>query len=230
VTRILALDTSTWWGSIALVSGEQSHDEVEVAAELGARVRDSHADRLLHRIDLLLAEAGWPKSSLDLYAATRGPGSFTGIRVGLGTIRGLSLATGRPCAGVTTLEALAEAHGPADRERMPVMDAGRGEFYGARFDPASTPPRTIDEPWLGNAARALGPSGPVVMIPGPGTRIDPARLPAGAAVARATRNVAAAVGRLVLLRGTVERGEGVLAPLYLRPPDALVKKRKKTSS
>ena len=69
--------------------------------------------RLLDGADRLLASVGWDRRRIDGYVAVRGPGSFTGVRVGLGTIRGLALAAGRPCAGIVSLEALAHAHGLA---------------------------------------------------------------------------------------------------------------------
>ena len=62
--------------------------------------------------------SGWSRSEIDAYAAVRGPGSFTGIRVGLGTIGGLALAADRPCFGIGTLPSLAEAHGPDALERV----------------------------------------------------------------------------------------------------------------
>jgi tRNA threonylcarbamoyladenosine biosynthesis protein TsaB len=84
-------------------------------------------------VDWALARAGWAKTDLAGFVATRGPGSFTGIRIGLGTIRGLALAAARPCAGVSVLEALAEAHGPGRGDRVALIGAGRGEVYGQRF-------------------------------------------------------------------------------------------------
>ena len=64
-------------------------------------------------LETLFAESGCSRGDVDGYVATHGPGAFTGIRVALGTLRGLGLATGKPCIGITTLEAIAEAHGPA---------------------------------------------------------------------------------------------------------------------
>ena len=106
--RVLALDVSTWWGSVALVGQTAADSAPCVVAETGTRVDGSHAEQLLVWVARVLGDAGWSKSALDGYAATRGPGSFTGIRIGLGTLRGLGLATGRPCVGVTTLEAIVE--------------------------------------------------------------------------------------------------------------------------
>lgn len=221
--RILALDTSTWWGSVALIERMTDGGPPSVVAEVGDRIDDSHAEHLLGWIARALAEAGWPKTSIDAYAATRGPGSFTGVRVGLGTIRGLGLASGRPCVGVTTLEAIAEAHGPDDRERFPVMDAGRGELYAGRYDARSSPPAERTEPWLGGAADVLAWAATAggTAIAGPGTRIENSAEAAAPRVAHAPLRLAGAAGRVAAFRGEPSRP---LAPLYIRPPDALLKR------
>lgn len=226
--RILALDTSTWWGGVALVESAASGAAPRVVAELGVRVRQSHAPGLLARVDLVLAEAGWSKQQLDGFVAVRGPGSFTGIRVGLGVVEGLAVATGRPCFGVTGLEAIAEAHGPSDRDRVPLVGAGRGEVYGARFDPGSSPPRELLAPWLGPAGKAVeGAEGGAVILCAPGSAESVAGLdldPARYRCVPAPRTIAAAAGRLALLgRFAGSDRAGSLAPLYLRPPDAEVK-------
>ncbi len=223
MTRIVAVDASTWWGGIALLETGPC-DEPRLVADAGILVRDSHAVHALALLAALLSEAGWSRSDVDAYTATRGPGSFTGLRVGLGTVRGLGLASSRPCLGIGTLEAVAEAFGPTTGERVPLLSAGRGEVYGARFDAASSPPVEIIGPWLGPPERALegGRGEPVVFGPGAaavaaGLRAAGWRGPAR----RAPTSVAAAAGRLALLRlaAGAENGEG-LSPIYVRPPDA----------
>ena len=221
--RLLALDTSTWWGSVALV--ECSGDRVpQVVAEIGERVDDSHAERILDWIGRLLAEAGWSKTAVDAYAATRGPGSFTGVRVGLGTIRGLGLASAKPCFGITTLEAIAEAAGPSERHRLAVMDAGRGELYAACFDARSSPPTEREPPWLASAPSVLerAVADNCLVLQGPGTRIDPLYGLDPAALVAAPERLAGAAGCLACRR--LDTDAGLFAPLYIRPPDALLKR------
>jgi tRNA threonylcarbamoyl adenosine modification protein YeaZ len=224
VSRILALDTSTRWGGVALLEHDAPREPV-VLAEIGVQVGESHAERLLGRIDFLLAEVGWTKRSLDAYAATRGPGSFTGIRVGLGTLRGLSLAADRPCFGVTTLEALAEAHGPASGERVPLVAAGRGELYGSRFDAAGSPPTELEAPWVASlpaVVERFAGSG-ACLIPAPGTRES---LTESYRTARTPLGLAAAVGRLVVSKHPALRDSAPpLAPVYVRPPDVRLKRK-----
>lgn len=218
--RLLAVDTATWWGSVALV--ELAADgRAEIVADCGERIDSSHSERLVHWIERLLEDSGWPKNSIDAYAATRGPGSFTGIRVGLGTIRGLGLATGRPCHGVTTLEAIAEAVGPCDRARFPVMEAGRGELYAAGFDAASSPPVARVAPWLDRASAVLAriASDDGMALPGPGTRLAPES--ASGSELHVPERLAGAAGKVAALRG---EHSDALTPLYIRPPDAILKR------
>lgn len=224
--RLLALDASTWWGGAAVL---EVHDGApRLVAETGLHIESSHAARLLPMVEGLLAAAGWPRNSLDAYAAVRGPGSFTGLRVALGLMSGLALAASRPLVGVGTLPAMAEAFGPAAGDRVPLLDAGRGEVYGARFDAAGSPPVALTPPWVGDATLALR-DGAHVVVFGSGARTHESQLrEAGYAgpIGRAPTSVASAAGRIALsmiAAGTVAPGD--LAPLYVRPSDAEVKFR-----
>jgi len=229
VTRALAVDTSTWYGSVALVEQDAAGRAPRVVAELGRCVENSHAEHVLNWIEQCLAQAAWPKNSIDLYAATRGPGSFTGIRVALGTVRGLGLAAGRPCIGVTTLEAIAEQRGPADTERMPVMDAGRGELYAARYEAHGSPPREIAAAWVAAAADvlAVAVSAGAEILSGPGTEVETARDGPEPLVVASTGRLAGAAGRLALIRAEGSEMREPLAPLYVRAPDAILKRRQR---
>jgi len=123
---ILAADTSLPILSVALVLD---------AALLGAVAlegRSSRNEKLLPAIDWLLTEAAIERSSIDVFAVTRGPGSFTGVRIGLATMQGLALALGKPVCAMSTHEAIAPANGRASI----VDDAGRGEFYVSVFENA----------------------------------------------------------------------------------------------
>lgn len=214
MTRILAVDTSTAWGGAALV--EAGDDGVRLVAEAGLVVEDSLAARLLPLVDLTIAAAGWSRGSIDAYAAARGPGSFTGIRVGLALLAGWALASGKPCLGVGTLDAVAEAYGPAEAERVPVIPAGRGNVYRARFDAASSPPRLLGSPWAGPLDRVLaGEAGAVVIAP---RGLALPALPPGVRAAPAPTSIAAAVARIAAhrLAAGLEASDAP-APLYVRP-------------
>ena len=225
--RVLAIDTSSWWGGAALVE-QRVPSDTALVAEIGVRVSDSHAGRAIGWVEWLLDQAGWSSSDVDAYVAIRGPGSFTGIRVGLGTVRGLALAADRPCLGVHTLEAIAEDHGPAEVDRIPLIPAGRGEVYGARYDAASSPPVEKKPPWLAPMHPALVDEPAPGMLIWSGGVVIPEELPAlpvGLSIGRRARHVAAAAGRLALLRGL--EADPNLSPLYLRPPDAELKPRER---
>jgi len=223
---VVAVDTSTWWEGVALIEAGRSTVTV---SERRFEVSDSHSVHLLARLERQLADAGWERSSVDAWVATRGPGSFTGLRVGLGTILGLGLASGRPCIGVGTLDSMAEALGPVEGDRVPLLDAGRDEAYGARYDATSSPPVELDAPWLGSPERAVG--APPAVVFGPGATRYRDRLEAAGwrgAVHTEQVPVAAGAGRLGLHRlasGELGGSEG-LTPLYLRPPDAELKRGK----
>src|SRR6185369_3916030 len=94
--------------------------------------KGSRNEKLLPAIDWLLTEAGVDRKEIELFATTRGPGSFTGVRIGLATIQGLALALGRPVCAMSTHEAI--ALGDPDPGRIAIVDdAGRGEFYVSVF-------------------------------------------------------------------------------------------------
>jgi tRNA threonylcarbamoyladenosine biosynthesis protein TsaB len=224
--RLLAIDAATWWGGAALL--EVRGGVPRLVAEIGIHVEDSHAARLLPAVESLLKTADWPKGSLDAYAAVRGPGSFTGIRVAMGLLSGFGLAAGRPCVGVGTLDAMAEAHGPAGADRVPLLDAGRGDVYGARFDAGGSPPVEVRPAWVGDPALAIE-AGVDLVVFGDGARVHETRLrQAGYAgpIGRASSSVASAAGRIALVR--LLAGQAVaadLTPLYVRPSDAEIKLR-----
>ncbi len=226
MTRLLAIDASTWWGGVALLEGDGG--SARLVAEIGLLVPDSHAGRLLPIAESLLLAAAWTRESVDAYAAVRGPGSFTGIRVGLGLVAGLALVSRRPCFGVDTLQAMAEAYGPAGADRVPLLDAGRNQVYGARFDASGSPPSMIRPIWVGDADSALEPGAASVIFGSGALTHAPALRAAGYSgpLPPGPTSVAAAAGRIALARlAAGEPGSEALAPLYVRPADAEVKLR-----
>ena len=121
---VLAADTSLPILSVALIS-----DSALVGA-MAIEGRGSRNEKLLPAIDWLLAENAVDRRSLDLLAVTRGPGSFTGVRIGLATIQGLAMAIGKPVCAMSTHEAI--AHGEEGTVSV-ADDAGRGELYVSTF-------------------------------------------------------------------------------------------------
>lgn len=129
--RILAVDTSTMSGGVALLELDR------VLCELRVAVHPSHAPRLLPLIHQALSVASVPLDAIDLLAVSRGPGSFTGLRIGMATLMGLSYALKRPVIGVDTLEAIAMKLPFARYPVCPLLDARKGEVFGALFRPTA---------------------------------------------------------------------------------------------
>ncbi len=227
--RILAFDTCTPTASVAVVDGEVT------LAEINASVEARHGETLLPRIEKVLERAGLDLASLDLLAVGIGPGSFTGVRVGLATAKGLALASGKPLRGVVSLRTMARGAYGADVPLVaPVLDAYKGEVYSAlyaysaageieqRLAPLHAPPEQA-APVL---ARAL--DGAPVLLCGGGARrysetlLSP--LDDGARLADPARDLPNAVHLAREAQLAFER-EGAsdlfaLEPLYLRPSDA----------
>ncbi len=124
--RILSLDTTSEHGSIALLESGCVVEEVPLHSPEGF----GHV--LFDSVATLLARHGWSLRDVECFAACAGPGSFTGVRVGLAAVKGLAESTHRRVAAVSTLQALAW-FGTAS-VRAPVLDARRGEVYAAMYD------------------------------------------------------------------------------------------------
>ncbi len=213
--RLLAVDTTSPRGSLAVAGEEGILAEARVVAEAG------HSRWLLPAAEALLRGLGLAAGDLDVFAVTTGPGSFTGLRVGLGSVQGLALASGRPCVGLSTLDVLALSAAGASGTIVALVDAFRGEVYSGAYDAAAGP----------RGERRVGPlSGILAGLP-PGTAFvgDPAG--ADREVIQAAVPGAVFPGTPGFLAGTlaraalrVARAGGAVAPadlrpVYLRPAD-----------
>jgi tRNA threonylcarbamoyladenosine biosynthesis protein TsaB len=123
---ILAIDTTHQWGSLALAQGNEIIEEVELEAP------DGFAHVVYGQLGALLERHAVDLREVACFASAAGPGSFTGVRVGLACVKGLAEACGKPAVAVSNLQALAW-FGSAPL-RAAVMDARRGEVYGAVYD------------------------------------------------------------------------------------------------
>lgn len=140
--RILALDTSTMVQSVAVLGGNPP--SVEETKE----VKRGHARTLLRTIDSLLSQASTSAAELELVVVGIGPGSFTGLRIGVATAKALCYATNLPIVGVGSLEPLAYAAPVvADSAVVVATDARKKEVYGAIYQPCSgSPPKVLVSP------------------------------------------------------------------------------------
>lgn len=123
---ILSLETATMGGSVWVGRGE---------SQLAVRVGDpaiSQSNTLLRDIDDCLGEAALSLDDIDLFACASGPGSFTGLRIGIATLKALAATLNRPCVGIPTLHAVAHAAGPS-KATVALLPAGRGEIFAQMF-------------------------------------------------------------------------------------------------
>ena len=137
---ILAIETATLAGSIVLARGE------EIVGGLNGDPGTSHSNTLLADLDKLLRQTNTELARIDLFAVAAGPGSFTGLRIGIATVKALSATLDRPCAAVPTLHAVALSGGPSETS-VALLPAGRGEVFAQLFSVAGDGAVTaLDEP------------------------------------------------------------------------------------
>ena len=227
--RVLALDTSTPTCAVAVIDGER------VLAQDDRPTEGRHGEVLLPRVRDVLAAAGLLPADLALIAVGSGPGSFTGLRIGLASAKGLALALSVPLRAVCSLRALAAGLPVRPGSlRAAALDAGKGEVFVAAFDgedplnpPLLPPLRATPEQAASRLSALLAPGIRGLLLCGPGARrypalgtlqatgaqlVDPALdVPAG-------RNVAQLA--LALYRAEGPSDLATLAPNYLRGSDA----------
>ncbi|NVL91033.1 MAG: tRNA (adenosine(37)-N6)-threonylcarbamoyltransferase complex dimerization subunit type 1 TsaB [Desulfobacterales bacterium] len=126
--KILGVDTSSRTGSVAVCENDT------VLAEVAVTGAHTHAKRLMPAVDATLEMAGLSIADCDGFAVTTGPGSFTGLRIGISTVKGFGVATKKPVAGVSTLEALAYQFPLFPHLICPVLDARKGQIYTALYE------------------------------------------------------------------------------------------------
>ena len=217
--KVLGLDSAGRGCAAAVLDGER------VLAARAETMTRGQSERLLPLIAETLAAAGLAPAALDLIAATTGPGSFTGIRIGLAAARGLALAIGRPVIGVGVFDAYAASVAPAasaGRTLVVAVESKREEFYLQAFMPnARTPaaqvlPRDVAI-WL--------PPGPLVLAGDAAERLRVALGTREASIAAGTASIdpaqVARLGRADYAAGRREPAR----PFYLRPPDTTTARR-----
>jgi tRNA threonylcarbamoyladenosine biosynthesis protein TsaB len=231
---LVALDTTTRAGSCALV-----RDGVPVAVVTGAADRP-HAVRLPGDILDLLSAHQLTLADVDGFAVASGPGSFTGLRIGIAAIQGLAFATGKPAVGVPTLDALARAaagQGVAAGETIGVwMDAQRGEVFAARYrvvpagdagaaaveaagEAVSMDPRSVAAQWRADGLTAA------VLVGDGALRYREAVAAAGDLAWRVIEPTPPLAGTLGVMAAEALAGGGTflphaIAPVYVRRSDA----------
>ena len=127
--KVLGIETATRTGGVALLR------EKGVIAEYTSNIEVTHSERLMAHVDRLLADTGVALMDIDAFAVSIGPGSFTGLRIGIATVKGLAFTTGKPVVAVPTLKALAWNVLSAGYPVCPLLDAKKKEVYAAIYRP-----------------------------------------------------------------------------------------------
>jgi len=143
--KILAVETATLAGSVALCEDDQ------LLGEITLELPRKHSERLVPSIEFLLDQHQLKPQELDGLAVDIGPGSFTGLRVGLATMKGLAFSLNKPLVGVDSLEILVQNLSPASGLLVPILDARKGQIFAALFrGQGQGRPERISEDWVLN--------------------------------------------------------------------------------
>ena len=138
--NILAVDSSALTATVAVMADGQIKSEMSFTTSL------THSETIMPMIDEVLGKADLTINDIDLFACSEGPGSFTGLRIGIGTVKGLGYGLGKKVCGISTLEALAYNISYTDFMIAPIMDARRGQVYNALYKYANGVLATVAEP------------------------------------------------------------------------------------
>lgn len=223
---MLALDASHMTGSVAVTRGGDPLHEIVFDAS------DTHSATLMPAVDECLAAAGVTIRDIDLFVTVIGPGSFTGLRIGLATVKGFAAIERRPVAAVGSLEMIAASLSSSSGLIVPLIDARRGEVYTALYGITGVDPREILPPFAsapGSLAAHIRELGYTETLTLAGSGLEKYRdelestfpedtVFGGPSSALPTAALAA---KLSLGRDAVPYGElSSLEPFYVRPPDA----------
>ncbi len=228
--RVLALDTTTRAGSAALVEDDRIVDQ---RGGDGAR---THALRLPAELLDLVAANRWSLSAIDLYAVASGPGSFTGLRIGIATMQGLAYVSGRRIVGVPALEALAHAASPDLPDQHLIaswMDARRHDVFAALYRVTGARPFSsarlteLEGPTVGTPAATLA-RWRTVTGDSSAAFVGDGAILYEAEIRRESRSnlllplpeIAGAIGLLAIDRAAAALEPSAVRPLYVRRSDA----------
>ncbi len=224
---ILALDSTATSGSVALCEDET------LLAEFTVNTGNTHSETLLPMVEYALTITGRAVDDIDLFACTAGPGSFTGVRIGAATVKGLAFGRGKPCVGVSTLASLARNALPSEGMICPVMNARREQVYNALFtsDIRSLtrlcPDRALAIAELGEELQASYANCPVYLV-GDGARLvfDALSTSLGTRLRLLPERLIHQSGyntaqeALASYRAGISVTDAELVPVYLRPSQA----------
>ena len=221
--KLLALDCSAVSASVSVWDGER------MLGEWFLHIPQTHSQTLMPMVRDLLEMAGIPLADMEVFAVSVGPGSFTGVRIGVSCVKGMALPGNTPCVGVSTLEAMAHPLAGLPGTVCAVMDARCAQVYHARFSIGEGVRREGEEEALPIALlpqRYADVEGPIYLV-GDGAVLcaqtafaeDP-RVRLVAEPLRFQRSSGVALAALQAIRRGEMQDAGSLAPVYLRLPQA----------
>lgn len=223
--KLLTFESSAVAASVSITDGEK------LIAQSFQNCGLTHSCTLLPMAEATMKTCGWSLADIDGFAVSAGPGSFTGIRIGISTVKGLAQGTGKPCVGVSTLEAMAWNLCLTDKVICAVMDARAGQLYNAIFTITSgipcriTPDRLITLEDLKSELISL--NKPYILV-GDGAELcynNMKDFVQALTVAPSNLVYPAAYGVAMLASRYFAEGQGMsadeLVPIYLREPQAV---------
>ena len=214
--RVLALDTALDACAAAVLDTQRPD---HLTSETRTMTR-GHAEALMPLVARVMDAARLEFAEIDRIAVTIGPGSFTGVRVGIAAARGIALAAGKPAIGLTTLAAFTAPHVAAGFAGtvVPVIDARHGQVYMQVFGPGG---RALIAPRLAAVRDAVqaAQTGAALVV-GSAADLVAADWPAGEPPPRFVAAGAPDIGWVARLGAAAQADRGMPKPLYLRPPDA----------
>ncbi|MFO7962389.1 MAG: tRNA (adenosine(37)-N6)-threonylcarbamoyltransferase complex dimerization subunit type 1 TsaB [Desulfobacterales bacterium] len=223
--KILAVDTSTKRLNVCISEGET------VRAEISCDTNETHSKTIMPAIDSLLRAVKWDLSTIDGFAVTQGPGSFTGIRIGIAAVKGLASAVGKPVVGISTLEVLAYQAGGFSGPVCAMLDARKNEVFSGFFRWLDNRPCRMENETVGPIKKVLDVIDEPCLFIGSGAKLyepEIVRHTGSLAVFPPLHDHAvrsSMVGRIGYMKfcSTTALGASEIRPTYLRPPDAVLK-------
>lgn len=214
--KLLAIDTAANLCAACILDSDSGDPPVAKSLDVGK----GHVELLMPLIGKILRSAEWAYADLDRIAVSTGPGSFTGVRVGVAAARGLALALEVPAVGISTLDAIAAETQLAfpDRPVLVALDARRGEIYAAEYDETG---RCINEPAVSTVSDiALALAGRNPVLAGSAAPAIAARIDGGSSLPVGTTDATASIATFAGLGAGANIPEFAPKPVYLRTPDA----------
>lgn len=213
--RVLAIDTALEACAAAVLDTAAG----AILASESLPMARGHAEALMPLLARVMDAAGLDFAALDRIAVTVGPGSFTGLRVGIAAARGIALAAGKPAVGLSTLSGFAAPHvaGGTEESIVVAIDARHDQVYFQVFGPGG---RTLLTPRLDKVQSAAGAAAAPVLVVGSGAALVAAQWPLGTAPPRVVESRAPEIGWIARLGAAADENQAMPKPLYLRRPDA----------